>query len=135
MKTASASSQKFAERAANSASDYVKESQATTKDQSANAIAAKEIYKQALTASFGKDAYAKGLGKSGKAGWLKGVTEKGADRFAGGVMNAAAKYAANSAPFDSARAASASMPRGVKGSPQNLAKVAAVVTALRAAKG
>ncbi len=133
-KTAAQSSQKFAERAAASSNDYVKEAQATTKDQSANAIAAKTIYQQALTASFGKDSYAKGLGRSGKAGWLKGVTEKGADRFATGVQNSANKYAERSAPFDSARNAAASLPRSVKGSPQNLARVSAVVTALRAAK-
>lgn len=135
MKSASASAQKFAERAAAAATDYVRESEATSKDQAAAAIAAKEVYKQALTASFSKDAYAKGLGKSGKGGWLKGVKEKGADRFAGGVAVSASKYAQNSAPFDSARGAASSLPRSVKGSPQNMARVTAVVTALRTAKG
>jgi len=134
-KSASASAQKFVERASAASGDYVQGAEQTTKDQSAAAIGAKEIYKQALTASFTKDSYAKGLQKSGKAGWIKGVQTKGGERFASGVSASMQKYATNSAPFDSARNAAASLPRGLKGSETNLARVKAVVVALRAAKG
>ena len=133
-KSASSVVQKFIERAGAASGDYVSGAQQTTKDQSARAIAAKAIYQQALTASFARDSYAKGLQKSGQAGWKKGVEEKGANRFAEGVAVSGSKYATNSGKYDSARAASDSMPRGLKGSPTNLAKVAAVVSALRATK-
>lgn len=128
-KTAQSVSEKYATRAAGASGDYVKGAQETSKDQAAAAIAAAEIHKQATMAALNEGRYAKGLQKSGKGGWLKGVTEKGANRFGEGVAQAAPKYATESARFDGARNAAASLPRGVKGSPQNLQRVAAVVTA------
>ncbi len=134
MRTAQESAQKFVDRASGASEDYKKGAQNTTKDQSARAIGAKKIYQDALTASFGRDAYAKGLTRSGKAGWLDGVTKKGADRYAGGVAVSASKYAQNSGKYDTARSAADSMPRGLKGSETNLARVKTVVSALRAVK-
>lgn len=134
MKTAQSVAQKFVDRASAASQDYVQGAASTTKDQAAAAAAAKEIYKQALTASFGRDSYAKGLQKSGKQGWLKGVQDKGSARYAGGIAASAAKYAQESGRFDTARNAAAGMPRGLKGSETNLARVKAVVSALRTAK-
>jgi hypothetical protein len=133
-KTAQQSAQKYVERASAASGDYVSGSEQTTKDQAALAIASAPIYAAALQASITKGSYAKGLGKSGKAGWLAGVRAKGGERFAGGVSASAGKYATNSAPFDSARNAAASLPRGLKGSETNFARVKAVVIALRVAK-
>lgn len=135
MKSASQSAQKFVDRASAASGDYVSGAESTTKDQAALAAASAPIYQQALQASFGKKSYEKGLQKAGKSGWLNGVRSKGGERFAGGVSASMQKYATNSAPFDSARGAAASLPRGLKGSEANLARVKAVVTALRAAKG
>lgn len=134
MKTAQVSSQKFVERASAASADYVKGAQDTSKDQSARAIAAKDIYKNALTASFSRDAYAKGLSKSGKAGWMEGVVKKGGERYGAGVAVSASKYAQNSGKYDTARSAAESMPRGLKGSETNLARVKAVVNAMRTTK-
>lgn len=133
-KTASAVAEKYASRAGAASGDYVSGAEQTTKDQSAAAIAAKQVYQQALTASFTRGAYEKGLAKSGKAGWVAGVRAKGADRFASGVAASAGKYAQESGKFDSARAAASSLPRGLKGSETNLARVKAVVNALRTQK-
>lgn len=133
-KTAQQSAEKYASRAGAASGDYVSGSEQTTKDQSANAIAAKGVYQQALTASFGRDAYAKGLSKSGKAGWVNGVRSKGSERYASGVSTASGKYATESGKFDSARQAASALPRGVKGSETNLARVKAVVAAQRAQK-
>lgn len=134
MKSAQSVVQKFIERAGAASGDYVKGAQDTTKDQSARAIASKANYQAGLTASFARGSYEKGLSKSGKAGWLKGITEKGVNRFGEGVSVSGAKYAQNSGKYDSARGVSDSMPRGLKGSVTNLAKVTAVVNALRQAK-
>ena len=134
MRTAQESAQKYVDRASGASGDYVKGATSTTKDQSARAIGAKKIYQDALTASFGRDAYAKGLQRSGKAGWLAGVQQKGSDRYAGGVAVSASKYATNSAKYDGARQAAENMPRGLKGSETNLARVKAVVSALRQVK-
>jgi len=134
MRSAQQSAQKFVERASAASGDYVSGAEGTTKDQAALAIAAAPIYAQAVQASITKGSYAKGLQKSGKGGWLAGVRAKGGELLAGGVAASAGKYAANSAPFDSARNAASSLPRGLKGSETNLARVKAVVVALRAAK-
>ena len=129
MKTAQQSAEKYASRAGAAAGDYVSGAQKTSKDQAAAAVAAAAIYAQATQAAIQEGRYARGLQKSGKSGWLKGVTDKGGNRFAEGVSAAAPKYATESARFDSARGAAASLPRGIKGSPQNLQRVAAVVAA------
>jgi len=134
MKSASQAAQKFVERAAVAGQDYVSGAEQTTKDQAALAIAGKANYAAGVQAAISKDSYAKGLQKSGKSGWLAGVKAKGAERFSSGVASSASKYATNSAKYDSARNAAASLPRGPKGSAQNLARVAGVVNALRAAK-
>lgn len=128
-KSASQSAEKYASRSSAAAGDFVSGAQSTTKDQAAAAIAAAAIYGQATQASIADGRYQKGLQKSGKAGWLKGITDKGGNRYAEGVSQAAGDYATESARFDSARGAAASLPRGIKGSPQNLQRVAAVVAA------
>lgn len=134
MKTASQSSSKYVERAGAASGDYVSGAQGTSKDQSAAAIAAAPNYVAGIQAAITRGAYAKGLQASGKAGWLKGVTEKGANRFAEGVASGASKYATNSGKYDGARGAANSLPRGPKGSEQNFARAKAVGQALRAAK-
>lgn len=134
MKTAQDSALKFVERASSASGLYKSGAESTSKDQAARAIASKKIYQDGLTASFSRDAYAKGLSKSGKAGWLEGVQKKGADRYAGGIAVSGSKYATNSAKYDGARMAAENLPRGLKGSETNLARVKAVVSALRAVK-
>ena len=134
MKTAQQSAEKFASRAGAAGLDYLKGAQETTKDQAARAIAAAEVHKQATMEALNAGRFAKGLQKSGRQGWLDGVQKKGASRYPEGVSAGAAKYATNSAPYDTARNAAASLPRGIKGSATNMARVTAVVNALRAAK-
>lgn len=136
MKSASTSAEKWQSRAGAASADYAEGAEKTDKDQSTKAIAAKEIYKAALNESFARDAYAKGLQKSGKAGWLRGIQQKGSQNFATGIMteNARSKYVTNSGRFDSARNAAANLPRQAKGSAANLNRVTAVVNALRAVK-
>lgn len=134
MKSAQQSSQKYADRAAGASTDYVQGAQQTTKDQAAAAIASAEVHKQATMAALNDGRYAKGLQRSGKSGWLAGITEKGGNRFAEGVSNAGPKYATESAKYDGARGAASALPRGIKGSATNMNRVTAVVNALVAAK-
>lgn len=136
MKTASASSLKWAQNSANGSQNYVSGAQATNKDQASLAVAAKGNWKAGIDAAVAADSFAKGLNKSGKAGWLAGVTQKGAQNYGTGVSapTAKSKYETNSGKFDTARGAAASVARGPKGSAGNLARVSAVVNALRLAK-
>lgn len=135
-KTASHAVEKWQLRAQQASTDYVEGAKTTDKDQAQRAIAAKTIWQQALQESFTRDAYAKGLQKAGKQGWLSGVEEKGAQNFTTGISasKSRALYMTNSGRYDPARKAADSIPRGPRGSAQNLNRVAAVVNALRAAK-
>jgi len=135
MKTAQSVAQKFVERAGAATSEYLSRSRETTKDQSALAIVAIPRMKSAWNRAVDSGLVQKGLQESGKGGWLAGIVKKGADRFGPGVSASMARYATESGKFDAARNAAANMPTGDKGSSVNLAKVAAVVTALRKAKG
>jgi hypothetical protein len=134
MKSASASSAKFVERASAASGDYVSGAQSSSKDQAAAAIAGTANWKAGITAAMTAGRFEKGLQKSGKAGWLKGVTEKGANRFSEGVASGASKYATNSGAYDSARTAADALPRGPKGSEANFARAKAVGMALRKQK-
>lgn len=135
-KSASQAVVKWQNRAGAAGADYTEGAQTTDKDQAARAIAAKQIYQQGLTESFTRDAFAKGLSKSGKAGWLKGIEEKGSTNYQTGVSSDSSreKYVANSSRYDGGRRAADSLPRGPRGSAQNLNRVTAVVNALRKLK-
>lgn len=132
--SAQKAAEKFASRAPLAGGDYVQGARETGKDQAALSIAAKDNYKIGVTEAISRGAYEKGLQRSGKSGWLKGITEKGESRYSEGVAGARDKYATNSARFDTARGAAASAPRGPKGSATNLNRVALVVNALRKMK-
>ncbi len=133
-KSAQSVAQKFVDRASAASQDYLKGAQETSKDQSALAIAAIPRMQSAIVKAITSGRVAKGLQASGKSGWLKGIADKGANRFAEGVSTSMGKYAVNSGKYDGARNVAANMPTGEKGSATNLAKVAAVVSALRTAK-
>lgn len=134
MKSASQSAEKYAQRASAASGDYVEGAKSTTKDQAAAAIAMAPVWATATQAAITEGRFAKGLQRSGKQKWLEGVTQRGGNRYGEGVSQAAGDYASESAKFDGARNAAASLPRGIKGSPQNLARVSAVVSAQIAAK-
>lgn len=134
MKTAQQSAEKFVSRAGVASGDYAKGAQESTKDQAALAIAAKALYLAGVQEAATKGRFEKGLQKSGKSGWLNGVLAKGQNRFAEGVSASSAKYATESARFDTARNAAASLPRGLKGSETNFARSKAVALAQRAVK-
>jgi len=130
MKSAQASAQKFVTRAGVASQDYVDGAQQTSKDQSAAAIAGAAAYAAGVQAGIARQAFQKGLQKSGKSGWLAGVVKKGGDRFASGVAASADKYATESGRFDSARTAAASLPRGPRGSAANFQRSQTVGQAL-----
>ena len=134
MKSASQSAQKFVERASAATGDYISGAEQTSKDQSALAISAIPRMKAELIAAIDSGRVAKGLSESGKAGWLKGIREKGAERIASGVSASAGKYATNSGKYDSARTTADNMPKGLKGSETNWARSKSVGMALRKIK-
>jgi len=83
--------QKWAQRAGAAAQDYVAGAQRTDKDPTALAIAAIPRMRQQVLAAIDSGKVAAGLRRSGKQGWLDGVTSKGASNYSSGVSAATNK--------------------------------------------
>lgn len=75
--------------------------------------------------------FEKGVMKAGNSTWQNGALTKGVNRFGEGVQIAEQKYAANFAPYAQVIESTALPPKFPKGDPRNLARVAAMATALR----
>ncbi len=75
--------------------------------------------------------FEKGVAKAGDSTWQQGALSKGVSRFGEGVQIAESKYTNNFAPFAAVIEATSLPPRFPKGDPRNIARVAAIATALR----
>jgi len=75
--------------------------------------------------------FAKGVQKAGDAAWQQGALQKGVTRFGEGVQVSQDKYASGFAPYAQVIESTVLPPKYPKGDPRNLARVAAIATALR----
>lgn len=82
---------KWSQRAGAAAQDYVAGAQRTDKDPTALAIAAIPRMRSQVLAAIDSGKVAAGLRRSGKQGWLDGVTSKGASNYSSGVSAAQQK--------------------------------------------
>lgn len=99
-----------------------------------NTLAANATYKAALAASIAADSFARGVTAAGNESWQEGATTKGPGRFAEGVAQAGQAYQEGFSPYRDAIERTVLPPRGPKGSPQNIQRVAALATALHTLK-
>jgi len=97
-------------------------------------IAADGNYRTAVTAAATGGRYASGVRKAGASRWREGAVNKGPQRFAEGVQLAVGEWQKGFAPYQAAVSSLQLPARGPVGSPQNLARVGAVATALRNVK-
>ena len=97
------------------------------------ALAAEGNYKTAVVAAAGAGKYGKGVTAAGDGAWQAGALDKGAGRFASGVSASVSKYVQNFSKFAQVIQSLSLPPRGPKGSPANLARVAVVSSALNKA--
>lgn len=101
---------------------------------SAATAAADEARKAGLIAADARDAFVKGVQKAGDSKWQSNAVKLGAARYPQGVTNAAPSYQAGFAPYHAVIGSLTLSPRGPKGSPENLQRVAQVAQALHDAK-
>jgi hypothetical protein len=85
---------KWAQRAGAAAQDFVTGAQQTDKDPTALAIAAIPRMRAQVIAAIDTGKVAAGLRRSGKQGWLDGITGKGAANYSAGVSAAQGKVEA-----------------------------------------
>lgn len=125
-------SEKYMRRAQAAGADYQAGVEHPRTPWSEAAIAAEASYKAGVTAAANAGRYGKGIKAAGEDRWKKHAIAKGPGRFAEGVALAKPDWEKGFEPYRAAIEAVKLPPRGPKGSPQNLQRVAAIATTLRA---
>ena len=128
------SASKFATRAAAAAGDYAFGVKNPRRPWQAATSGAVETYNAAMAASLAQGSFAKGVSKSSDAEWQSAAAGKGATRFGPGAAAAKDKWQRKFSPFAAIISGITLTPRGPKGDPANLNRVAQIATALHAAK-
>ncbi len=98
------------------------------------AAAADDARKAGLAAADARDAFRTGVTAAGDAKWKNNAVKLGAARYPQGVQNAQPDFSQGFAPYHAVIAGVTLSPRGPKGSPENLNRVAEIANALHSAK-
>jgi len=128
------SADKFASRAQAAAKDYQFGIQNPRRPWQAATTAAVATYNAAMTESLAQDRFGKGVSKSSDSEWQQAAATKGATRFGPGAAAAKDKWLRKFTPFANVITGISLTPRGPKGDPANLNRVAQIANALHAAK-
>jgi hypothetical protein len=99
-----------------------------------SAAAADDARKAGLQAADARDAFREGVNAAGDSKWKNNATTLGVSRYPQGVQNAQPEYTQGFQKYHGVIAGVTLPPRGAKGSPENLQRVAAIAQALHAAK-
>lgn len=100
----------------------------------ASAEAAKDTWSAGVTQAAANDSYSKGVAKAGDSKWQQNAAQKGAQRFPTGAAQGANNWGQKIQPFLAVVSSLNLPPRAPKGDPSNVARVAAVATALHQKK-
>lgn len=126
--------ERWARRASAASPDYQSGVERTTRDWSANSLAAENAYKAGVTAAANAGRFGKGVSKAGTAKWRKRAAEVGPARYAQGVQVAQPEFQGGFAPFAEAISRVDLPARGPRGSAQNYGRVQPIGAALNALK-
>ena len=125
---------RWVERAAIASESYVKGAENPRTPWAQATADGESNWKAGVNEAASKGTFAKGVKRVGDATWLKGIREKGAQRYASGVALAQDKYEAGIAPYLEVIKGLNLAKRGKKGDPNNISRVSAVCSALHAKK-
>lgn len=134
VKSADAVATKWAARAGAAGGDYTTGVQNTQKDWAADTAAAAGAWGAGVQAAVGNGSFAKGVNAAGTAKWKAKATSVGAARYPQGVAAAKPFYQTGIGPVLQTLQSITLPPRGPKGDPGNLNRVAVIDTALRKLK-
>lgn len=127
-------SDKWNRRASSAGQEYTEGVGSPRRPWAAATKAAEANYEQGVQASIGRKAFGKGVDAAGDAKWRERSETLGGARFASGVAASQDEYTKGFSRYHQVLSSLSLPPRGAKGSPANLQRVAAVATALRNAK-
>ena len=100
----------------------------------ASTLAGAGSYRDGILESIRLGSFETGVSKAGELKWAKKSASLGPTRYRQGVADAEPEYLAGFTPFHAVIAGVVLPPRGPKGSPENLLRVAAIANALHEAK-
>lgn len=123
-------SSKWARVSAGATQEYLEGVQNPRKDWEEETRKAEPRYEEGVQAAIARKAFGKGVRNAGTAKWQQRAVTLGPQRFATGVAAAVDAYATGFEPFRQIIASLNLPPRGPKGSPQNILRVAAIAKAL-----
>jgi hypothetical protein len=126
--------EKWARRAGSAQQEYTDGVGSTTRSWQAAASAAENSYKAGVAEAANRGAYGAGVKRAGDDRWKRNSLDKGGQRYAPGVQGATGDFQARVSPYLDVIGRTDLPARGPAGSPGNLQRVAALATALRAAK-
>ena len=114
--------------------EYRRGVEAPLRDWEKETVEAAGAYKAGVTASMGRDGFAKGVKRAGTAKWSRKVKDVGVSRWPVGVSVAGPDYEAGFAPYADTISKITLPPKGPKGDPRNLERVSVIAKALHAKK-
>jgi len=127
-------SDKWNRRASSAGQEYTEGIGSPRRSWAAATQAAESNYEQGIQASIARKAFGHGVQAAGDAKWKERAETLGGARFASGVAASEQEYTKGFSKYHQVLSSLSLPPRGAKGSPANLQRVAAVATALRNAK-
>jgi len=125
---------KWSQNAGQSTGSYAEGVQNPKTDWAQATVAAQENYKQGVTKAASDGRFARGVQRAGTAKQQNNALNKGVNRYSQGVAVAQPEYAAAMEPVLRTIENVQLPPRKPKGDPANIQRVAAIATALSAAK-
>lgn len=125
---------KWSRNASSAGPSYKDGVQSPRRPWAASTAAADDARKAGLIAADGRDAFKKGVAKAGDTKWQNNAATLGTSRYPQGVQNAQPDYTAGFQPYHAVIASTTLSPRGAKGSPENLNRVAQIANALHQKK-
>lgn len=134
IKSAAQIAQKWARVTPQRTADYeqgVRSPRKSWAEATGNAV---QAYEQGIQESISKGRFAAGVAAAGDEKWKKKTIEKGVRRWGPGVQVAQSDFEAGFAPYRQVIEGVELPPRYPKGDPRNLERVAAITSALHAAK-
>jgi hypothetical protein len=96
--------------------------------------AANATWKAAVSQAVSQDRFAAGVSRTPTARWQENAVSKGVSRYSAGVQLAQTAYQEGFAPYAEVIRGVTLPPRGPKGDPQNINRVATIAKALHDAK-
>ncbi|MCK5292801.1 MAG: hypothetical protein KAR39_12400 [Thermoplasmata archaeon] len=134
IKDTQATASKWARRTASATQEYTEGVANPKKDWASETAKAESNYVAGIQKSIANKSFGKGVKRTGTAGWQEAALTKGPARFAAGVQDAEQRYAAGYDPYRQVIANLTLPPRGPKGDPINITRVAMIADALHKAK-